>query len=143
LALVDVVSPCVTFNDHEGSTKSYQYTRRHEARATESDYVPKTSEILAELNGNGVTSVTMHDGSVLRFRTVPEGYDPRDRRRVMDYLQEHQSKGEVVTGVLFVDEAVPDMHELNNTPEIALTEIPYQKLCPGAEALNKLQDEYR
>jgi len=143
LALVDVVSPCVTFNDHEGSTKSYQYTRKHEARATETDYVPKASEILAELNGNGVTSVTMHDGSVVRFRTVPVGYDPTDRQRVMAYLQERQAKGEVVTGLLYVDETVPDLHEMNNTPEISLTEVPYEKLCPGAEALNQLQDEYR
>ncbi len=143
LALVDVVSPCVTFNDHEGSTKSYQYTRRHEARATETDYVPKTSEILAQLNDNGVTSVTMHDGSVLRFRTVPPGYDPKDRQRVMAYLQEHQAKGEVVTGILFVDENVLDMHEMSNTPEIALTQVPYEKLCPGSDALSKLQDEYR
>jgi 2-oxoglutarate/2-oxoacid ferredoxin oxidoreductase subunit beta len=143
LALVDVVSPCVTFNDHEGSTKSYLYTRRHEARATESDFVPKASEILAELNGNGVTSVTMHDGSVLRFRTLPPGYDPTDRQRVMAYLQERQAKGEVLTGVLLVDETLPDLHEMNNTPEIPLTEVPFEKLCPGADALEKLQDEYR
>ena len=143
LALVDVVSPCVTFNDHEGSTKSYMYTRRHEARATESDYVPKASEILAELNGDGVTSVTMHDGSVLRFRTVPQGYDPTDRQRVTTYLQERQAKGEVLTGVLYVDESVPDMHEMSNTPDIALTQVPYEKLCPGADALSKLQEEYR
>jgi 2-oxoglutarate/2-oxoacid ferredoxin oxidoreductase subunit beta len=143
LALLDVVSPCVTFNDHEGSTKSYQYTRRNESRATETDYVPKASEILAELNGNGVTSVTMHDGSVLRFRTVPPGYDPKDRQRVMAYLQEHQAKGEVVTGVLYLDESVPDMHEMSGTPEIALTQVPYEKLCPGSDALNELNEEYR
>ena len=143
LALVDVVSPCVTFNDHEGSTKSYLYTRKHEARATETDFVPKASEILAELNGNGVTSVTMHDGSVVRFRTVPEGYDPTDRQGVMAYLQERQANGEVVTGLLYVDETVPDLHEMNNTPDVALTELPYEKLCPGSQALDKLQDEYR
>ena len=110
---------------------------------TESDFVPKASEILAQLNGEGVTSVTMHDGSVLRFRTVPPGYDPTDRQRVMAYLQERQAKGEVLTGVLFVDETLPDLHEMNNTPEIPLTEVAYEKLCPGADALEKLQDEYR
>jgi hypothetical protein len=129
----------VTFNDHEGSTKSYLYTRRHEARATESDYVPKAAEILAELNGDGVTSVTMHDGSVLRFRTVPSGYDPTDRQRVMAYLQERQAKGEVVTGVLYLDETVPDLHEMNNTPEIPLTEVAYEKLCPGATGTRRAE----
>jgi 2-oxoglutarate ferredoxin oxidoreductase subunit beta len=143
LALVDVVSPCVTFNDHEGSTKSYLYTRKHESRATETDFVPKVPEILAQLNGDRVTSVTMHDGSVLRFRTVPPGYDPRDRHGVMAYLQERKDKDEVVTGVLFVDETAADMHEMNNTPDISLTDVPYERLCPGAEALKQLQEEYR
>ena len=85
----------------------------------------------------------MHDGSVLRFRTVPPGYDPKDRQRVMAYLQERQAKGEVLTGVLFVDETVADMHELSNTPDAALTKVPFEKLCPGSDALSKLQEEYR
>ena len=138
LALIDVISPCVTFNDHEGSTKSYLYTRRHESRATESDYVPKAPEILAELNDNGVTSVTMHDGSVLRFRTVPSGYDPTDRQRVMSYLQEHQAKGEILTGVLFVDETVPDMHELNNTPDTALTQRALREVVPRGRCIKQI-----
>ena len=70
-------------------------------------------------------------------------YDPKDRQRVMAYLQERQSKGEVVTGVLYVDETIPDMHEMSNTPDMPLTEVPYEKLCPGADALSKLQEEYR
>ena len=96
LALVDVISPCVTFNDHEGSTKSYLYTRKHEARATETDFVPNAEEILAQINPNGVTTVSMHDGSILKFRAVPEGYDPTDRRKVTAYLQERQNKGEIL-----------------------------------------------
>jgi len=143
LALVDVISPCVTFNDHIGSTKSYQYTRKHEARATESDFVPKSEEILAQINPSGITTVTMHDGSVLRFRALPQGYDPADRQKVMAYLQQHRNKGEVLTGLLFVDESVPDLHEVNNTPDAALAALPYEKLCPGSEALKKLQEEYR
>src|ERR1700719_4169494 len=74
LALVDVVSPCVTFNDHVGSTKSYLYTRQHQVRATEADFVPPASEILATIGQNGATNVTMHDGSVIRFKGVPPDY---------------------------------------------------------------------
>lgn len=143
LALVDVISPCVTFNDHNGSTKSYQYTRKHEARATETDFVPGADEILAQIGTNGVTSVTMHDGSRLNFRATPKGYDPTDRRKVTSYLQENQEHGVILTGVLFVDESVPDMHEAGNTPDKALNTLAFEKLCPGSEALNKLQEEFR
>src|SRR5271156_6337809 len=103
-ALVDVISPCVTFNDHEGSTKSYLYTRQHELKATETDFVAPASEILAHIGQNGAVSVTMHDGSVVRFKGVPPNYDPTDRQKVQQFLDEHQGKGEVVTGLLFVDE---------------------------------------
>jgi 2-oxoglutarate/2-oxoacid ferredoxin oxidoreductase subunit beta len=142
-AIVDVISPCVTFNDHEGSTKSYKYTRQHERKLTESDFVPPASEILATIGNAGTTTVTMHDGSVVRFTGVPKDYDPTDRRRVTSYLQEHQEQGEVVTGLLYLDESVPDLHEMSNSPETALWKVPYEKLCPGSEELKKLQEDYR
>jgi 2-oxoglutarate ferredoxin oxidoreductase subunit beta len=142
-ALVDVISPCVTFNDHEGSTKSYLYTRKHELKATETDFVPPASEILAQIGQNGAVNVTMHDGSMVRFKGVPPNYDPTDRGKVMDYLDEHHGKGEVVTGLLYLDESVPDLHEMNNTPATALTKVPYHKLCPGSAALDRLQEDFR
>ncbi len=143
LALVDVVSPCVTFNDHAGSTKSYLYTRKNQLRATNADFVPPEKEILAQITPNGTTTVTMHNGSIVRFTAVPHDYDPTDRRKVMDYLQNHSGKGEVITGLLYLDESVGDLHEMNQTPEGALSKLPYAKLCPGSGALAKLQDEFR
>jgi len=140
-AIVDVISPCVTFNDHEGSTKSYLYTRRHQVAATESDFVPPASEIVAEIAKSGGTNVTMHDGSVLRFTRVPENYDVSNRLAAMTYLKDHA--GEVVTGVLFADENTPDLHEMNNTPARALSKLPFEKLCPGAAELDKLQEAFR
>jgi 2-oxoglutarate ferredoxin oxidoreductase subunit beta len=140
-AIVDVISPCVTFNDHEGSTKSYLYTRRHQVAATESDFVPPASEIVAEIAKSGGTNVTMHDGSVLRFTRVPPDYDVSNRLAAMTYLKDHA--GEVVTGVLFADETVPDLHEMNNTPARALSKLPFEKLCPGASELDKLQEAFR
>jgi 2-oxoglutarate ferredoxin oxidoreductase subunit beta len=141
LALVDVISPCVTFNDHNGSTKSYLYTRKHMHRTTEADFVPPATEILATIGQSGTTTVTMHDGSVVRFMTVPPDYDPTNRRKVLSYLQENRDS--IATGLLYVDESVPDLHEMNRTPPAALTSIPYEKLCPGAAALNALQDDFR
>ena len=142
-ALVDVISPCVTFNDHSGSTKSYLNTRKHLVRATESDFVPPASEILATIGQNGTTNVTMHDGSVIRFKGLPKDYDPANRERVSTYLQEHQGTGEIVTGLLFLDETVGDFHELNQTAEVALSKVAYEQLCPGAAALDQLQEEFR
>ena len=96
-ALVDVISPCVTFNDHNGSSKSYLYTRKHSRHATEANFVPPESEILANISQSGTTSVTMHDGSVVNFTAVPKDYDPRDRQKVYEYL--HQRSGEIPTGL--------------------------------------------
>lgn len=140
-ALVDVISPCVTFNDHNGSTKSYLYTRKHMQRTTEADFVPPASEILATIGPSGTTTVTMHDGSVVRFSAVPKDYDPTDRRKVLNYLQENQSS--IATGLLYVDETVANLHEMNGTPAAALWSLPYEKLCPGTAALRELQEDYR
>lgn len=143
LALVDVISPCVTFNDHNGSTKSYLYTRQHQMRVTESEFVEPHSEILAQIGGAGETVVTMHDGSVVRFTSVPAGYDPTDRTGVYNYIQQQQASGKVPTGILYMDESVDDMHEMANTPETALNSLPYEKLCPGSAALADLMAEFQ
>ena len=142
-ALVDIISPCVTFNDHAGSTKSYLYTRKHQLRATEADFVPPATEIVAAIGQSSATSVTMHDGSVVRFKAVPPGYDPTDRQAVFNYLHEQQGDGEVVTGLLFLDETVGDIHEMNQTCEVPLARMPYERLCPGASVLDRLQEEFR
>ena len=143
LALVDVISPCVTFNDHAGSTKSYVHTRQHQVHVTATDFVSPASEIVAHIGPEGSTSVTMHDGSVVRFTAAPPGYDPTDRRAVTAYLYEQQAKGDIPTGLLYLDESVPDVHELGETPSEPLYDLPYEKLCPGSAALARLLDEYR
>jgi 2-oxoglutarate ferredoxin oxidoreductase subunit beta len=143
LALVDVVSPCVTFNDHNGSTKSYLYTRKNELRATAADFVPPEKEILVPRSQNGTTTVTMHNGGTVKFTTVPPGYDPTDRRRVSAYLQEHLGTGEIVTGLLYLDESTGDFHDVSQTSETPLSSIPYETLCPGAGALEKLMEDFR
>jgi 2-oxoglutarate ferredoxin oxidoreductase subunit beta len=142
-ALVDVISPCVTFNDHEGSTKSYRYTRQHEVHATEADFIPLRREITADIPSDGTRRVTMHDGSVLTFRSLPDGYNPGDRALVMRYLQQSIAAGEVATGILYVDESAPDMHEVNNTAEQPLVHMTHAQLSPGAAALAEIQRAWR
>jgi 2-oxoglutarate ferredoxin oxidoreductase subunit beta len=143
LALIDIISPCVTFNDHSGSTKSYQHTRKHIVRATEADFVPPAAEIVANISQQGVTAVKLHDGSVIRLRSVPAGYDPTDRKSVAAQLAEQEDRGEIVTGLLFLDESVPNLHEANNSSAIPMTRIPFEKLCPGAAELDRFQEEFR
>jgi len=140
-ALVDVISPCVTFNDHEGSTRSYLHTRQHLSAATEADFVPHATEIVAEIAPTGQTNVTMHDGSILRFTRLPADYDVTDREKAFVYLKQHRD--EIVTGILLADESVPDMHEMNRTPRTALVDLPFESLCPGAQQLQQLQNEFR
>lgn len=141
LALVDVISPCVQFNDHEGSTKSYLFVREHEVSAT--DFVEPRETIVAHVPDQGVLAVPMHDGSQMHFRAVPAGYDPTDRAAAMHYLQDRHAQGEVVTGLVYADEGVPDLHELSGTPEGPLAAVPFDRLCPGADELARLQDSFR
>lgn len=142
-ALVDVISPCVTFNDHEGSTKSYVYTRQHALPVVQVDFVPQRKEITRELPAGEVTEVTLHDGSVVALRKVAADYDPRDRKRVMGYLQERQQAGEIPIGLLYLDEDGVEMHAGNKTVQRPLSELPFDELCPGSAALEKLQQKYR
>lgn len=142
-ALVDVISPCVTFNDHEGSTKSYQFTREHYCPAVYADFVPPAEEITTSYPEGSVTEVRMHDGSMVRFRKVADDYDPTDRDRVYNYLRERQQVGEVATGLLYLDPSGVDMHAALRTVERPLVELPYEELCPGGGALEALQARYR
>ena len=133
----------MTFNDHSDSTKSYQHTRKHIVRATEADFVPLAAEIVASISRQGVTAVKLHDGSVIRLRSVPAGYDPTDRRSVIAHLAEQEGRSDILTGVLFLDESVPNLHEANNSSAIPMTRIPFEKLCPGAAELDRFQEEFR
>ncbi len=142
-ALVDIISPCVTFNDHKGSTKSYAHTREHLHEVIETDFVPLRAEIKTAYTDGSVKPVTMHDGSVVKLRKVEEGYEPTDRRAVLDYLAEVRSRGEIATGLLYLEEAGQDMHGFENTVDTPLVNIPFSTLCPGSGALEEIQREWR
>jgi len=142
-AFVDVISPCVTFNDHEGSTKSYAYTREHNVEIVHADFVPPAAAITADYEAGSVRNVLMHDGSWVRLRKLAEEYDPTDRDRAYSYIRDAQRKGEVVTGLLYIDEESRDMHAQANTVAEPLTTLPFESLCPGGEELQRLQSRYR
>ena len=142
-ALLDVLSPCVTFNDHEASTKSYAHTRAYSHRAILADFVPPADEISASSGEGEARSVELHDGSRVLLKKAGDDYDPTDRAGAFKYIQEHQQRGEIVTGLLYIDESKPDMHALAHTVDEPLSCIPFEELCPGADALSGVMDRYR
>jgi len=141
-ALIDIISPCVSFNDHDTSTKSYRYTRQKAHELAPVDFVPLRREITADTGGSNAVSVTMHDGSVVRFRRVASEYDPTDRDAAYAHVREHQMRGEIVTGLLYIDESAADMHGVSGTVDRPLVDVPFEELCPGSSALAELMDEY-
>jgi 2-oxoglutarate ferredoxin oxidoreductase subunit beta len=142
-AFIDVISPCVTFNNHEGSTKSYLYTRERYTDVAPVDFVPWKDEISAEVEEDAVTVVPMHDGSLVRFRQVGPDWDPTDAAAAWTRYREMTRDGSVVTGLLYLSESGHDFHAQNATVQTPLVDLPYEDLCPGSEALSALMDEYR
>jgi 2-oxoglutarate/2-oxoacid ferredoxin oxidoreductase subunit beta len=142
-AFVDVISPCVTFNDHEGSTKSYRFTREHVKEVVAADLVPLRTEIEAAYEPGSAHDVRMHDGSTLRLHKIDEAYDPTDRDAAYAYIREHQRAGEVPTGLLYVQPDAADMHAMENTVDAPLITVPFERLCPGADELDALMEEFR
>jgi 2-oxoglutarate ferredoxin oxidoreductase subunit beta len=142
-AFVDVISPCVTFNDHEGSTKSYAYTREHDVEVVQADFVPPQEEIAVDYEHGEVKNVMLHDGGWVRLRKVAKEYDPTDRDVAYSYIRERQRAGEIVTGLLYISPESRDMHAQSDTVARALTSVPYEQLCPGSAELEKLQRSFR
>ena len=142
-AIIDVVSPCVTFNNHEGSTKSYTYTRDHYHPASQTDFIPKASEIKVSYAEGTSIVVELHDGSKLLLKKADSGYDATDRSKVMRYLEQQRAQGEVVTGLLYINAELPEMHRIYRTSETPMKDVEFEKLNPGSEALVKLQARMR
>jgi len=142
-AFIDVISPCVAFNNHPGSTKSYDYVREHNESVSRIDFISPRSEISVEYAPGEVVDVLQHDGSLLRLRSLHPDYDPTDRYAAMSYMQQHQERGEVVTGLLYVDPLATDLHTALNTSERPLNTLGAAQLCPGAAVLDKLNASFR
>jgi 2-oxoglutarate ferredoxin oxidoreductase subunit beta len=143
LSVIDVISPCVTFNDHEGSTKSYGYMKEHEEVLQELDFVPFFEEISVDIPEGEVTDVLMHDGSHLRIRKLSRDFDPTNRLAALSALEEAESKGEVLTGVLYLNPNKPDFLELLNLHDLPVATLPESKVRPSRQVLDELMEELR
>ena len=142
-ALIDVISPCVTFNNHQGSTKSYDYTREHAQAGSIVDFVPLEEEITAEYSEGTDHAATMHDGSVLHLHKAESGFNPTSRSEALNAVQRYKENDQILTGLIYLDQESGDFHEMNETSHQPLNALKQDVLNPGGEALSRINQSLR
>jgi 2-oxoglutarate ferredoxin oxidoreductase subunit beta len=142
-AMLDVISPCVTFNDHEGSTKSYKFMKDHEEPLHDLNFVPHFEEIDVDYDEGTTTAVTMHDGSRLLLRKLEQDYDATDKANAVKRIMESHKTGEILTGVFYVNPEAPTFLDLLNMTDTPLASLPESVLRPPKSVLDAVMDEYR
>lgn len=143
LAVIDVISPCVTFNDHEGSTKSYSYVKDHETVLHEIDYVPFYEEINVDIAEGESHDVRLHDGSTIRLKKLEKDYDPTNKQQALDAIHQAAAAGEVVTGMLYLENGRDTLIDMLNMVDEPLATLPQSRVQPGPEALAMIMEELR
>jgi len=143
LSVVDVISPCTTFNDHEGSTKSYSYMKDHDEPLHEVDFVPHYEDIHVEMEEGEVREVTLHDGSMLRLRKIGRDHDPTDKMAAIRLLHDSDLSGDVATGILYADTKRETLLDQLNSVDDPLATLPQSRVRPPREALDQIMEELR
>ena len=140
-ALFDVISPCVTFNNHEGSTKSYKYAKDHEELLHEISFVPFFEQITVDYAEGETTDVGLHDGSHIRLRKTDKGYDPTNKGEALDTLRKCQESNEFLTGLIYINEMKPDFLTLLNMADQPLATLPQERVQPKEDDLREIMAE--
>ncbi|HYR83179.1 MAG TPA: 2-oxoacid:ferredoxin oxidoreductase subunit beta [Terriglobia bacterium] len=140
-SMFDVISPCVTFNNHEGSTKSYKYAKDHEELLHEISYVPFFEQINVDYKEGEATDVELHDGSHIRLRKTDKGYDPTSKADALDTLRKCQESNEFLTGLIYINEQKPDFLSLLNMMDAPLATLPQERVQPSADDLKEIMAE--
>jgi 2-oxoglutarate ferredoxin oxidoreductase subunit beta len=141
--MIDVISPCVTFNDHEGSTKSYAYAKDHDDVLGEVSFVPFFEDISVEYDPGTTREITMHDGSKLRLKKVAEDYDPTNKMEAVRLIHDSARRGEFATGILYIEPDKDDFLTLLDMVEEPLASLPLERVRPGREALEEIMESLR
>ncbi|MEI7805221.1 MAG: 2-oxoacid:ferredoxin oxidoreductase subunit beta [Hyphomicrobiales bacterium] len=142
-AFLDVISPCVAFNNHTGSTKSFDYVREHNEAVNRLDFISSRMPIEVKYEPGTVEVVEQHDGSKLALRKLAADYDLNDRTAALGFLQQQAAKGQVVTGLLYMQSDSDDLHSHLATVETPLNALGEKELCPGSAALEKINASLR
>jgi 2-oxoglutarate ferredoxin oxidoreductase subunit beta len=141
--MLDVLSPCVTFNDHEGSTKSYSYVKDHEEPLSDVSFVPFFEDIAIEYEEGTTREVALHDGSRILLKKLDRDYDPTDKGGALAVLRETASRGEYATGLLYIDQAKQDFCTLLNLVDEPLASLPLERTRPPRAVLDELMERQR
>jgi len=142
-AFIDCISPCVAFNNHEGSTKSFDYVREHNEAVNALDFMPDRAPIAVDYRPGEVQVVTLHDGSSIRLRKMGADYNVHDRIAALAHLMRRDEAGEIVTGLIYLDKNPTDLHENLDLVDAPLNQLADTELCPGSSALEKINDRLR
>lgn len=142
-ALVDVISPCVTFNNTATSTKSYQWVRDHMEATSTVDFIPPRQEITIQYEKGTTQSVTLHDGSVIHLHKTDDSIDITTRRSAINALELYREKGRILTGILYINEDLKDTHDILETTDTPLNSLTKKELCPGDQTLQQILENYR
>jgi len=141
--MLDVISPCVTFNDHEGSTKSYSYVKDHDEPLEEVSFVPFFEDISVDYEPGTTQEVKMHDGSRLLLKKLDEGYDPTDKIAALRTLHEASRRGEFATGLIYIEPDRDDFLNLLNVVDEPLATLPLERTRPPKAALDEIMESLR
>jgi 2-oxoglutarate ferredoxin oxidoreductase subunit beta len=142
-ALLDVISPCVTFNNHEDSTKSYKWAKDHEIPIQEIGFIPYFEEITVDYDPGTTQDIALHDGSHIRLKKLRDDYDPTDKHAAFSLLHEAREKHEFLTGLIYVEPQKKDFLTLLGLPEEPLATLPLDRVRPGREAFARMMEELR
>ncbi|MEP7031622.1 MAG: 2-oxoacid:ferredoxin oxidoreductase subunit beta, partial [Pseudolabrys sp.] len=142
-SFIDIISPCVAFNNHAGSTKSFDFVREHNEAVNRLDFISQRMPIEVKYEPGSVEIVEQHDGSKLALRKLDADYDIHDRTAAMGFLQHHAAKGQIVTGLLYMEKNSEDLHAHLDTVAAPLNSLNAAELCPGRAALDKFNASLR
>ncbi len=141
--MIDVISPCVTFNDHEGSTKSYSYVKDHEEPLTDVSYIPYFENIDVEYDPGATIEVRLHDGSFVRLKKLDPEYNPTSRLTALNLLREARQREEILTGIFYIETSTKDFVELLNLVDEPLASLSQERVRPAKEVLDEIMEELR
>ena len=142
-SFIDVISPCVTFNNHGYSTKSYDYIREHRSLFGELDFIPEEETINTSYAEGETVTIKLHNGNDISFKKLGVDHDPTDPHKVLNTLRNNRSDGKVTTGLLYVDPDKSDLHDTLNTSSKPLNALSMNDLCPGGEELEEINNQFR
>ena len=140
IAVLDIISPCVTFNNRDDAAHSYAWGKEHEVALHELSYVPPAEDILVNYDEGDTIDVTMHDGSAVRLKKLDRDYDPTNRAEALRTLEEANCEQCLLTGLIYITEEPPALTEIYNLPETALNRLPAERMRPGRDTIQKVNE---